>query len=165
MTISEASNLVLQAATQGTSGEVFLLDMGEPVKIVDLARQMIRLSGCTEAEVPIKIIGPRAGEKLYEELTTEEERVQATALRKVNLVVHPEFDSVLLERIMARMGKLVLSEDLDAIRDAYDDLGIGYRCPEWPASRSAALSGTFEVEKAANSRPRAYVVKEALSLG
>jgi FlaA1/EpsC-like NDP-sugar epimerase len=83
MTIPEASQLVLQAATQGEGGEVFILDMGEPVKIVDLARDMIRLSGLTEDDVKIVFTGLRPGEKLYEELSLDEEEVDTTRHKKI----------------------------------------------------------------------------------
>lgn len=75
MTLPEASQLVIQAGALGRGGEVFVLDMGEPIKVLDLAEELIRLSGLEVGEdIEIKIVGLRPGEKLFEELLTEEER-------------------------------------------------------------------------------------------
>lgn len=84
MTIPEAVQLVIQAASMGTGGEVFVLDMGEPVKIVDLARDLIRLSGFEpEVDIPIVFTGIRPGEKLFEELLTAEEEAEATMHERI----------------------------------------------------------------------------------
>ena len=84
MTIPEASQLVLQAGAMGKGGEVFLLDMGEPVKIVDLAKNMIRLSGFEpNKDIRIEFTGLRPGEKLYEELLTAEEGTNTTTHKKI----------------------------------------------------------------------------------
>lgn len=83
MTIPEASRLVLQAGSLAKGGEIFVLDMGTPVKIVDLARQMIRLSGHSDEEIEIKESGIRPGEKLYEELLTTEETTEQKVYEKI----------------------------------------------------------------------------------
>jgi FlaA1/EpsC-like NDP-sugar epimerase/UDP-N-acetylmuramyl pentapeptide phosphotransferase/UDP-N-acetylglucosamine-1-phosphate transferase len=85
MSVSEASQLVLQAAAMGRGGEVFVLDMGDPVKIVDLAKDLIRLSGASENEVAIEFSGLRPGEKLFEELLADGESTLATHHPKVRI--------------------------------------------------------------------------------
>ena len=83
MTIPEAVQLVLQAGALGQGGEIFILDMGEPVKIADLARDMIRLSGLTEADIEIIYTGIRPGEKLFEELAINKEEMDKTRHKKI----------------------------------------------------------------------------------
>jgi len=83
MTIPEASRLVIQAGILADGGEVFVLDMGEPVKIMDLAKKMIELSGFTEDEMPIVYSGIRPGEKMYEELLRLEEIDSASIYPKI----------------------------------------------------------------------------------
>jgi FlaA1/EpsC-like NDP-sugar epimerase len=83
MSIPEAAQLVLQAGLMGQGGEIFVLDMGEPVRIVDLARDMIRLSGFAEDDIKIAFTGLRPGEKLFEELLADNEHTLATRHAKV----------------------------------------------------------------------------------
>ncbi|HMP91806.1 MAG TPA: polysaccharide biosynthesis protein, partial [Phnomibacter sp.] len=93
MTISEACSLVLEAVTMGQGGEVFLFDMGEPVKIVDLARKMIKLAGFVPGkDIEIKFTGLRPGEKLYEELLNKKEEAIPTHHKKIVIAKVMEYD-------------------------------------------------------------------------
>jgi len=85
MSIPEAAQLVMQAGCMGKGGEIFVLDMGKPVKIVDLARDMIRLSGMNEGDIRIEFTGLRPGEKLYEELLADDEKTLPTPHPKLRI--------------------------------------------------------------------------------
>ena len=111
MTIPEAASLVLQAGAMGGRGQVYVLDMGKPVKILDLARQMIHLSGKTEAEIPIQFVGARAGEKLHEVLWNEGEAVGPTSHPKIMRAARPEVDRAWLEGELAELERLVAEGD------------------------------------------------------
>ncbi|MFL5953870.1 MAG: polysaccharide biosynthesis protein [Gaiellaceae bacterium] len=113
MTIPEASSLVVQAGAMGGRGQVYVLDMGEPVKIVDLAKQMIRLSGRNEDDIPIVFTGARAGEKVHEVLWNEGETVGPTSHPKIMRAARPQIDAEWLEEALAELERLV--EDGDAL--------------------------------------------------
>jgi FlaA1/EpsC-like NDP-sugar epimerase len=85
MSIPEAAQLVMQAGYMGKGGEIFVLDMGDPVKITDLAKDMIRLSGFSEDDIKIEFTGLRPGEKLYEELLADDENTLATPHPKLRI--------------------------------------------------------------------------------
>jgi FlaA1/EpsC-like NDP-sugar epimerase len=93
MTIPEACQLILQAGAMGVGGEIFILEMGNPIKIMDIAKDLIRLSGfIPDEDIPIKIIGLRPGEKLYEELITEGEGIVPTSHEKIMVLKGNGYD-------------------------------------------------------------------------
>ncbi|WP_368649408.1 polysaccharide biosynthesis protein [Castellaniella ginsengisoli] len=105
MSIPEAAQLVLQAAAMGQGGEIFVLDMGAPVKIVDLARNMIRLSGFTEDEIRIEFTGLRPGEKLYEELLADAEETLPTPHEKLRIARSRAVPDGLYEGVLAWLAQ------------------------------------------------------------
>ena len=116
MTIPEASQLVLQAGSMGKGGEIFLLDMGEPVKIVKLAEELIQLSGYRPYEdIEIAFTGLRPGEKLYEELLLAGEGVQPTCHEKIMVAKAAECDEAVLVRQIEELYQLARSLDLDGV--------------------------------------------------
>jgi FlaA1/EpsC-like NDP-sugar epimerase len=108
MTIPEAVSLVVQAGSIGGRGDLFVLDMGDPVPIVDLARNMILLSGKEpDRDIAIEFVGARAGEKLHEELWAEHETVSETPHPKIRLVTGPTVDPAWLDEELAELERLV----------------------------------------------------------
>jgi len=123
MTIPEATQLILQAAAIGQGGEIFALDMGEPVKIRDLAEQMIRLAGKKPGtEIPIVYTGLRAGEKLFEELFHPLENYSATTHNKIFLAQHRPVSWELLQAQMAKATEAVRSFNEDDLRQCVSSL-------------------------------------------
>ena len=117
MTIPEAVSLIVQAGSIGGRGQVYVLDMGEPVKILDLARNMIRLSGKEpETQIPITFVGVRPGEKLHEELWTEGETVGPTSHPKILRAARPPIDVEWLDEELAELERMVeRGETLDVV--------------------------------------------------
>jgi FlaA1/EpsC-like NDP-sugar epimerase len=116
MTTPEAVQLVLQAATMGKGSEIFVLDMGEPVRILDLARNMIRLSGHEpDVEIPIRVVGLRPGEKLYEELSAASDQVRPTCHEKIMIFCGRTLQHQVLEKWIGELRKLVAQRDDSAV--------------------------------------------------
>lgn len=117
MTIPEAARLVLQSSAQGRNGEVYILDMGDPVKVLDLVIDLIKLSGLEpDVDIPIVFTGKRPGEKLYEELMTEREEAARTEHDKIFVARSQRMDEVLLEHTVAELVDAALRSDGDGIR-------------------------------------------------
>lgn len=118
MTIPEAVSLVLQAGAYARGGEIFVLDMGEPVRIVDLATNLIKLSGYRVGEdIEIKFTGLRPGEKMYEELLMNEEGLKTTANKMIFIGKPIEFDADAFEKQLQKLGEDAKSETSDIRAD------------------------------------------------
>jgi FlaA1/EpsC-like NDP-sugar epimerase len=106
MSIPEASQLVMQAGAMGKGGEIFVLDMGKPIRITDLAMDMVRLMGLKIGEdIDIVYSGLRPGEKIHEELVTDEEEVEPTGNEKIMMVKSPPFDWIILKKKIEELVK------------------------------------------------------------
>ena len=129
MTIAEAAQLVLQSGLMGQSGQIFVLDMGEAMKIVELARLLIRLSGKSEAEVPIAFTGLRPGEKLYEELLADDETTEPTPHPKLRVAKVAAACAAAAHEIEAWIAALGVAPQAAALR-----AGLRQRVPEYRPS-------------------------------
>jgi len=140
MTIPEASQLVLQASGNGRNGEVYILDMGEPVRIVDLARDLIRLSGFEpDVDIPIHYTGMRPGERLVEELMTESERTTQTAHEKIFVARTEPVDSAALNATIEALQDAAMRSDHARIRVLFEGFLEGcHFTPVVPTKSSGA---------------------------
>ena len=111
MSIPEAAQLVMQAGLMGKGGEIFVLDMGEPVKIVELAKDMIRLSGFHQDEIKIAYTGLRPGEKLYEELLADDELTQPTLHPKLRIALARKADAIWLKKLLNWIDSCQLTDE------------------------------------------------------
>ena len=123
MTIPEAAQLVLQAASYAEGGEIFVLDMGEPVKIYDLARNIIKLSGMVpDKDIKIEICGLRPGEKLYEELLMDEEGLRNTEHAKIFIGQPIDIEYEKLKGMLDVLKEAAHSNDVEQIKDLISDV-------------------------------------------
>jgi FlaA1/EpsC-like NDP-sugar epimerase len=147
MTIPEAVQLIIRSGELATGGEVFVLEMGDPVKIVDLARNMIRLAGYEpEVDIAIETIGRRPGEKVHEELFNPGERPQPTPAEKIVCAVQPPLDPEWVEGAFARVEELVYGGDAAALAMAVTELS---------AERALAVSSGAESPSAGGIQAQA----------
>ncbi|HNW09975.1 MAG TPA: nucleoside-diphosphate sugar epimerase/dehydratase [Candidatus Rifleibacterium sp.] len=156
MTIPEASKLVIQAGAYGKGGEVFILDMGEPVRIVDLAEDLIRLAGLEVGrDIEIKFTGIRPGEKLYEELLTASEGITATRNSKIFIAKPEEVDE---QALMAMVEKLEMAARVGKPRNIIR--GFQEIVPSFAPNRDMIHNEKprHETQKKAEGKPKLRVV-------
>jgi FlaA1/EpsC-like NDP-sugar epimerase len=144
MTIPEAAQLIVQAGTLGKRGEIFVLDMGEPVKMLDLAKDMIRLSGLTLGEdIEIEFTGLRPGEKLKEELLIAEEGTQTTMHEKIFVAPPLQYDFNRLDDWVERLVSAAEIGDEHEIYRLFTAMGIGFHSQHWkPVAKTAHPAAT-----------------------
>jgi FlaA1/EpsC-like NDP-sugar epimerase len=145
MTIPEASQLVLQAGAMGQGGEIYILDMGEPVRIIDLARDLITLSGLRPKDIKIRISGIRPGEKLSEELAVDHEHADKTKHPKVFIGRIRPHDWAPVDAGVAALLELARTGTAEQLRRALGELVPEYRAARLPrpTSVSTSASGTY----------------------
>lgn len=143
MTIPEAVSLVLQAGAYAKGGEIFVLDMGEPVKIADLAKNLIRLSGYTlGVDMEIKYTGLRPGEKLYEEILTKEEGLQKTQNDLIYIGKPLEFNEVHFLSELRRLEQAAIDERFD-VKEIVSEIVPTYHIREEDRKRDSAIYEEF----------------------
>lgn len=142
MTIPEACQLVLQAAAMGQGKEIFILDMGEPVRIVDLAEDLVRLSGLALEDVEIRFTGVRPGEKLFEELSVADEHADKTRHPKIFVGRQRPVPLEDIEKPLIAARSAIESNDENAIRHALSLLVPEYRPHPRTESPGAASAGS-----------------------
>ena len=149
MTIPEAVQLVIQAGSMSHSGEVFVLDMGKPVRILDLARNLIRLSGLTpDKDIEVKVTGMRPGEKLYEEVLTAEEGVSVTSHEKIFMARPSWIDHEALHRSLERLEFLAQFGDAASIRECLREAVPSYNPrPQTRQTSERETSISMELQK------------------
>jgi FlaA1/EpsC-like NDP-sugar epimerase len=134
MTIPEAVQLVIQAGSLALGGEMYVLEMGEPVRILDLAEDMIRFSGLEPGrDIAIEVVGRRPGEKLHEDLFNPYERPDATAAPKILRALRPAMEPAWVEDTFERIERLVADGDASALAGTVSELAAARIADALPA--------------------------------
>ncbi|HEX2015474.1 MAG TPA: nucleoside-diphosphate sugar epimerase/dehydratase [Solirubrobacteraceae bacterium] len=142
MTIPEAVQLIIRSGSLGAGGEIFVLEMGEPVPIIQLARDMIELSGLApERDIAIEIVGRRPGEKLHEELFNPYERPQPTPAEKILLAEREPLDPERVERMFSEISLLVLEGDAAGLAAKVSELSAVRRGADVPEAGATEPAG------------------------
>jgi FlaA1/EpsC-like NDP-sugar epimerase len=142
MTIPEAVQLIIRSGQLGRGGEVYVLEMGDPVRIIDLARKMIQLSGREpNRDVAIEIVGRRPGEKLHEELFNADERPRPTGDERILVAERAPLDPEWVEEAFAQVEELVYAGDAQGLAAMVSVLAEGRRVPDTPIAAERELSG------------------------
>jgi FlaA1/EpsC-like NDP-sugar epimerase len=145
MTIPEAVQLVIRAGSLANRGEVFALEMGDPVRIMDLAEDMIRFSGLEPGrDIAIDIIGPRPGEKLHEQLFNAYEQPEPTPAQKIMRAARPAVDPAWVEYVFDKIALLVAEGDAAGLAAAVAELAGG---------RSAVVEASAETATGSHPTP------------
>jgi len=139
MSIAEAVQLIILAGTLGNGGQIIVLDMGQPIKIRDLARDLIRISGYQEDEIEIQYTGLRPGEKLFEEILVDQEKAKATAFQKIFVAPALEVDDARFSSVLEKMIRAAEQGRDEVVVDCLKSIGIGYQS-------YSPLAGAFDVQ-------------------
>jgi FlaA1/EpsC-like NDP-sugar epimerase len=159
MTIPEAVQLVLQAGCMGRGGEIFVLDMGRPVKILKLAENLVTLSGKKPYEdIEIVFSGLRPGEKMYEELFNESEKLLSTSHPRIQTAVSVPVEKKIMEAQIGRIREMIRAKDHGALLDTFHELVSGYHCPSQPDPAPAVCGNPRQMSGDRNRVDQAVVL-------
>ena len=131
MSIPEAVHLIIQAGTLGNKGEIFVLDMGQPIKIVDMVKTLIRLSGHREEDIEIKFVGMRPGEKMFEEILIDEEKTRATKFEKIYIAPPAETLDGKAAAGLAGIMEAAAAGEASRVIQHLSRMGIGFHREEY----------------------------------
>jgi FlaA1/EpsC-like NDP-sugar epimerase len=147
MTVSEAVQLVLQAASMGKGGEIFILDMGEPVRILDLVRNLIRLSGFEpDHGIKIDFVGLRPGEKLFEELKLQGEDIVPTEHEKIRVLTGTKMTFDQISACLEELSMLVQAKNVHGLVAKLVEIVPEY----WPSAEIISLGAVDRHDQALN---------------